>query len=206
MIDSLFQMFAQEGVSREHGGLGLGLPLAKRLMELHGGSIRASSEGRDHGSMFEITLPLADHPPTTDAAPARTRREARRDPRRVLVVDDTDDARVMLAALLSSHGHEVTVARDGPSALVLLGERTHDVALVDIGLPGFDGIELVRRARERCPNMATKLVALTGYAQEGDRQRIAFAGFDAYLVKPVGSIDILDAIDRLCGDRIAARR
>jgi CheY-like chemotaxis protein len=93
-------------------------------------------------------------------------------------------------------------AHDGPSALAALCDRTHDVALVDIGLPGFDGIELVRLARERHPSLSTKLVAITGYAGEGDRQRTAVAGFDAHLVKPVASTEVIKVIDMLCAGRL----
>jgi CheY-like chemotaxis protein len=199
-IDSLFEMFAQEGVVREHDGLGLGLPLARRLVELHGGMIRASSDGRGRGSAFEITLPFAEPDVTGESRPCRgeTPSAVPRQSRRVLVIDDNEDARELMAAILASRGHDVTTAHDGPSALAILGDRCHDVALVDIGLPGFDGIELVRLARERHPGLSTKLVAITGYGQATDRQRTAVAGFDAHLVKPVASTDVIAMIDVLC--------
>jgi CheY-like chemotaxis protein len=199
-IDSLFEMFAQEGAAREHGGLGLGLPLAKRLIELHGGMIRGTSEGRDRGSTFEITLPFVEPDLASESRPPRvgSTYASPRQSRRVLVVDDNEDTRELMAAILVSRGHDVVTAHDGPSALAILGDRSHDVALVDIGLPGFDGIELVRLARERHPGLSTKLVAITGYGQEGDRQRTAVAGFDAHLVKPVASTDVIAMIDALC--------
>jgi len=199
-IDSLFEMFAQEGVVREHDGLGLGLPLAKRLIELHGGTIHASSDGRGRGSAFEIMLPIAEPDLAGESRPLRVETPSAlpRRSRRVLVIDDNEDTRELMAAILVSRGHDVVTAHDGPSALAILGERCHDVALVDIGLPGFDGIELVRLARERHPGLPTKLVAITGYGQAADRQRTAVAGFDAHLVKPVASRDVIAMIDVLC--------
>jgi two-component system, sensor histidine kinase len=199
-IDSLFEMFAQEGVAGDQGGLGLGLALAKRLVELHGGAIRASSAGRDLGSTFEVTLPIAPVDFVDELQPSRIEAErvARSRARRVLVVDDNDDTRELMAAVLVTHGHDVATAHDGPSALAILGECSHDVALVDIGLPGFDGIELVRLARQRHPGLSTKLVAMTGHGGESDRQRTAVAGFDAHLVKPVASTDVLEVINVLC--------
>ena len=203
-IDSLFEMFAQEGIAGGQGGLGLGLAIAKRLIELHGGAIRASSEGRDRGSTFEVTIPVAA-PNAAEPPPASRRRAelSRPVPRRVLLVDDNEDARELMSALLLSHGHRVVTAHDGPSALAALCEHAHahDIALVDIGLPGFDGIELIRLARERRPDLSTRLVAITGYGGEGDRQRTAVAGFDAHLVKPVASAEVSQLIDLLCAPR-----
>jgi signal transduction histidine kinase len=203
-IEGLFEMFAQEGIAGEAGGLGLGLALAKRLIELHGGAIRASSDGRDRGSTFEITIPVAERNVVDESRPSRTEAKGGSRPktRRVLVVDDNEDTRELMAALLLSHGHRVVTAHDGPSALAALCDRTHDIALVDIGLPGFDGIELVRLARERHPSLSTKLVAITGYGGEGDRQRTAVAGFDAHLVKPVASTDVIEVIDVLCASSL----
>src|SRR5207248_1120422 len=124
-IEGLFDMFAQEGVAGEEGGLGLGLALAKRLIELHGGAIRASSDGRDQGSSFEITIPVAERNVVAESRPSRRETEGRSrlKPRHVLLVDDNEDTRELMAALLLSHGHRVVTAHDGPSALAALCDR-----------------------------------------------------------------------------------
>jgi signal transduction histidine kinase/CheY-like chemotaxis protein len=183
LLSRLFQPFMQgeQPLDRARGGLGLGLALVHRLAVLHGGSVRAESAGRGKGSTFTLRLPPAAAP-LAPAAPAGVGKSSRR---RVLVVEDQDDARETLQALLRLDGHEVSVARDGIEALARLRSAAPEIALIDIGLPGIDGYEVARRARTQLNGTPLKLVALSGYALEADRRKAAEAGFDHHLAKPV---------------------
>lgn len=158
-----------------------------RLVRLHGGTIEAQSAGRNHGSEFIIRLPAAPQPQATAPAAAMPAlsKPLVGNGRRILVVDDNEDAAELLAASLDAMGHRVRVAHDGPSALKIIDEFAPDIALLDIGLPVMDGYELARRLRERIGGRRTRLVAITGYGQAADRQRSEGAGFTAHLVKPV---------------------
>jgi predicted ATPase/signal transduction histidine kinase/ActR/RegA family two-component response regulator len=188
LIARVFDLFSQaERTSdRSQGGLGLGLALVKSLVELHGGSVQAHSTGLGAGSEFVIRLPRImareDIGRQFDSmveagTPAR--------PLRVLVVDDNKDAASMLAMFLESNGHEVIVKHSAIQALEQAAKSRPDVCLIDIGLPGMDGNELVRRMRSD-PHMAeVVLIAITGYGQPQDRERAMAAGFDHYFVKPV---------------------
>jgi signal transduction histidine kinase len=192
LLPRVFDLFVQGSrqVDRAPGGLGLGLAIVKSFVELHGGEVRAESEGPGRGSTFTVVLPAAAD---VEGEPAPVRLEPRAQPcglRRVLVVDDNRDAAELAAEALSDLG-EVRVAYDGPGALEVLRSFTPDVALVDIGLPVMDGHELARRIREQSPG--TRLVAVTGYGQESDRRRSAEAGFAVHLVKPV-DVDALRAV------------
>lgn len=183
ILPRIFDLFVQgeRPPDRRDGGLGIGLTLARRLVELHGGTIQASSEGHGHGATFTVRLPLAQPPPAVadDSLPAPRPR------RRVLVVEDSDDGRAMLAAMLRAKGHEVREAADGPGAVHAILAHAPDVAIIDIGLPGFDGYEVARRVRRHLAPARCRLVALTGYGQPQDQQRSRDAGFQAHLVKPV---------------------
>jgi signal transduction histidine kinase len=191
MLSDVFNMFVQspQSTARTRGGLGLGLPIARSLVVLHGGSIQAESAGPNQGSTFTVTLPLAlegEHReenvhPRTSTPPSRLRR--------VLIVDDNRDAAEMLAEVLSAIGHDTRIAHDGPSALAMLADFSPHVALLDIGLPVMDGYELAQRIRER-HGAKMRILAVTGYGQESDRRRSLEAGFDAHLVKPLD----LDAV------------
>jgi two-component system, sensor histidine kinase len=182
----------ERSLARSQGGLGLGLPLVKSLVELHGGTVVARSAGPGRGSEFEVRLPLAAAPAAqaapSAAAPSAAGPEAG-DALRVLVVEDNADGRDSLVTLLRTWGHRVAVARDGPEGLARLRADRPDVALVDIGLPGFDGNELARRARGGGGDVP-RLVAMTGYGQPEDRTVAMAAGFDHYLVKPVEPDDL----------------
>ncbi len=183
-LDRIFTPFEQADrtIDRSKGGLGIGLTITKRLVELHGGRIAASSEGPGKGSEFVVTLPL---PPDVAAVPASAAPPATGRPVRVLVVDDNVDAADTMVLLLKSLGHEVAVAYDGLGALEKADELTPDVVLLDIGLPGIDGYEVARRLRQRMPGSPVRIAALTGYGQPSDRRRSLAASFDVHFVKPV---------------------
>ena len=184
----IFTMFGQATREREssEAGLGIGLAVAKRLTEMHGGTLTAASEGERAGSIFTLHLPLGPQFPAIVVAEGASRSRSQPGvPRRVLVVDDNVDAALTLAELLSLDGHETFVAHDGPSA-VTEAERTHpEVAVLDIGLPGFDGLEVARRLRAKPALTGILLVALSGWVQPADRERSSAAGFDYHLAKPV---------------------
>jgi PAS domain S-box-containing protein len=184
MLSKVFDIFmqAQQTYSRAQGGLGIGLTLERSLVELHGGTVEARSEGLGRGSEFVVRLPL-------EAAPAASAGKAGPQTlsiqRRILVVDDSRDAAVMLATLLGLLGAEVDVATDGMSALEQVRERRPDLVFLDIGMPGMDGYEVARRIRQDRDLGAVQLVALTGWGQEDDRRKSKEAGIDVHLVKPL---------------------
>ena len=185
---SAFEIFRQgsQSLDRPHGGLGVGLTLVQRLVQLHGGSVEAKSEGQGRGSEFIVRLPLRQEPEIVDAAsiPAQEPHKAGT-PRRVLVVDDNPDAAHALRLLLQTDGHEVMVAADGAAGLALAREHRPDVVLLDIGLPTLSGYEIATRIRADPALKGTVLVAVTGYGQMHDRARASASGFDHHLVKPV---------------------
>jgi len=183
LLPHVFDLFTQgeRTLDRSQGGLGLGLALVRRLIELHGGEVRAESAGPGRGSIFRMTLPLIPAPVAVAAPPAAPGAERRL---RILIVDDNPDGRETLATMLGLHGHEVHEAEDGPSGVEEALTWKPDAAIVDIGLPGFDGYEVARRIRTAAKGVAIRLVALTGYGQEDDRRQAMAAGFDSFLVKP----------------------
>ena len=186
MIARVFDMFVQERqtLDRSAGGLGLGLTIVRSLVQLHGGSVEASSPGLGHGSEFVVRLPFAPafaSPGVTKSSNAPASPEATET--RVLVVDDNADAAEMLALALEASGYVTRVAYDGLEALRVADEFTPALAVLDIGLPVMDGYEVARRLKARYPKLA--LVALTGYGQIEDARRARDAGFDEHLVKPV---------------------
>jgi signal transduction histidine kinase len=187
MLDSIFGLFMQEPVTlaRTQGGLGIGLTLVKRLVELHGGSVRARSDGLGCGARFEVRLPLAETEGEREAPP--TDGASRGMSKRVLVVEDGADTRESLGLLMTAWNHEVVFAVDGPEGVDRACAVHPDIALIDIGLPGFDGYEIARRIRREGSDWArgVRLIALTGYGQAADRVRAMEAGFDMHLLKPV---------------------
>ncbi|HUR21125.1 MAG TPA: ATP-binding protein [Vicinamibacterales bacterium] len=188
LLPQVFDLFVQgpATVDRAQGGLGIGLTLVHRLVDLHGGTIDAFSAGANQGSTFTVRLP-ATEPVATDAHPIQPTPGRRM---RVLLVDDNADSREMYAMLLQADGHDVHEAEDGPAALAAFQQRVPDVAVIDIGLPGIDGYELARRIRSGPSGRAVALIALTGYGFPEDRERSRLAGFDRHLVKPASPEDL----------------
>jgi len=184
IIDRIFDMFVQgrSALERVGGGLGIGLALARRIAELHGGTLEAKSEGANRGSEFVLRVPLSQAPVRREAPPAEQRAAL---PRRILVVDDNVDAATTLDVLLRSLGHETRVAHEGMTALEIAREFRPQVILLDIGMPGLDGYEVARRLRAMNHGRTFRIVAITGWGQEADRLRSKEAGFDLHLVKPV---------------------
>jgi PAS domain S-box-containing protein len=194
LIDSVFDLFVQgeAALDRARGGLGIGLTLVKALATLHGGSVSVRSEGAGRGSTFTIRLPHALTPPGPESATADAGSPPARS-RRVLVIEDNDDAREMLRIVLVHAGHMVYEAADGPAGVMIATDARPDVALVDVGLPGLDGYEVARRIRAGS-NGSMRLVAITGYGQADDRKRALEAGFDAHLTKPVAPDDLIAVV------------
>jgi signal transduction histidine kinase len=182
-LGSVFDVFSQNRGTLHHaqGGLGLGLAIVRRLVSLHEGTVRADSAGTGKGSAFTVALPLT---PPSEAATRADATAPELPPLRIVVVDDMPDNRDSMSLLLGIKGHAVRVAGSGPEGLATIAEERPDVALIDIGLPGFDGCELARRVRARFELGHPMLVALTGYGNGADRDRALEAGFDAYIVKP----------------------
>ncbi len=184
MLPRVFDLFQQgeHSIERSQGGLGIGLTLAKRLVEAHGGTIDAYSEGRGRGSVFTVRLPRVPAPAARPALPSAAHGPAAA--RRILIVEDSEDAREMLRLYLAESGHQVYEAVDGPRGLEAALRVRPEVALIDIGLPGLNGYEVVKRIRATPEGRKIFLVALTGYGQPEDHRRARQAGFDAHLVKP----------------------
>ena len=184
-LTRVFERFVQVGESR-HGGLGIGLALVKALVELHGGSVVAHSNGRGCGAEFCVVLPQSRVP-----APVSSTRESRAvSARRVLVVDDNRDAADMLGGLLQASGHQVLVAYRGEEAVREALEFKPHVGLLDIGMSGMNGYELASRLRADSQLPELFLVAITGWGQDEDRRRALAAGFNAHLTKPADPAEI----------------
>jgi signal transduction histidine kinase/ActR/RegA family two-component response regulator len=195
ILPRIFDLFVQEqqDLDRAQGGLGLGLAIVRSLVNLHGGSVEARSDGYMKGSEFIVRLPAADLPLRHEPPAPETPRKRDGCRRQVLVVDDNQDAAESLAGALSMLGYSVEIAHDGASALQKVHEFAPDVALLDIGLPVMDGYELAKKIRER--GSPIRLLALTGYGQPRDRERSAAAGFDMHLVKPIDLALLQGAIE-----------
>jgi CheY-like chemotaxis protein/two-component sensor histidine kinase len=185
MLPRIFEPFVQldQNIDRSRGGLGLGLPLVNLLVKMHGGKVEGFSEGPGRGSEFVVSLPLATGRAPVGRAPVEAR-APNAVSRRVLIVEDSADARAAMRSLVRMWGHDVVVAEDGPSGMERAREFRPEIALLDIGLPGLDGYQVARHVREAL-GQEVCLIALTGYGQAEDKERARQAGFDCHLVKPV---------------------
>jgi CheY-like chemotaxis protein len=198
-LDAIFELFTQIDRSTEQsiGGLGIGLHLVKTLIDMHGGTVVAHSEGRGKGSEFSVRLPLVPAPaikPQPAAVPPQPKRQGNR----ILVVDDNVDAAKTLAMLLKLGGNETQTAHDGEQAVEKAAAFSPQVVLLDIGLPKLNGYDACRAIRRQPGHNGMVIIALTGWGQEEDRQKSAEAGFDAHLVKPVDHAELLKLLQRIC--------
>jgi PAS domain S-box-containing protein len=198
LLPRVFDLFVQgpRTIARSEGGLGLGLALVKNLVALHGGAVTATSEGVGAGSEFVVRVPALPASARPAAPPPPAVHIAGRAGKRILIVDDNEDARELLGEMLRTMGHDVELAADGPSALDKLKVFPAEIAILDLGLPVMDGFELAGRIADARADPRPRLVALTGYGREGDVERTRAAGFDAHLVKPVNLSLLMSAIER----------
>lgn len=199
MLGRIFEMFTQldHTLERSHGGLGIGLHLVKQVVEMHGGTIEATSAGPGQGSEFHLRLPIivASERPTPMTVGLINEAGSGR---RVLIADDNRDAADMLATVLQAHGHDVITAYDGASAVDLAEQHRPNLVLLDIGMPKLNGYEAASAIQQHSWSKETIFVALTGWGQEEDRKRSADAGFHRHLVKPVEPAVLRHLIDELC--------
>lgn len=199
LIPRVFDLFAQgeRSIDRSTSGLGIGLTLVKRLTELHGGTVRAESEGTGKGSRFTLALPAV-------APPARERRRASdpvrvRERRKVLLIEDNEDARRSMLTILRHYGYRAFEAADGIEGVATAEEIEPDAAIIDIGLPQYDGYEVAKRLRAGAAGASVLLIALTGYGGQEAQQKARDAGFDEYLVKPVSPRELAELIESHLG-------
>lgn len=194
MLEQIFDPFVQVRETRDTstGGLGLGLAIVRKLIDLHGGKVSVQSEGLNRGSTFEIRLPLLTQSPTaapvTEAAPTRAVARGRQ----ILLADDDLDSANSLALMLRLHGHTVWIAANGAEAVDLAGRHQPEAVLLDIGMPVMDGYEAARRIRAEAWGRSMLLIALTGWGQQEDRHRTSQAGFDQHKVKPISATELVN--------------
>lgn len=192
MLESIFELFVQseDTLDRSHGGMGLGLTLVKTLVELHDGTVTAHSPGPGQGCEFVVRLPLVDQPEAASCKEQTDRSPGKTQQRHLVLVEDNDDSRQMLAALLKLEGHQVSVAKDGEQGLEMILKLRPDAAIVDIGLPKLSGYDVAKEVRRRLDGRTPCLIALTGYGRSEDREAARSAGFDAHLVKPLKPLEL----------------
>lgn len=195
-LQMVFEMFTQvdQSLERSHGGLGIGLTLAKRLIELHGGSIQARSDGLGKGTEMIIRLPVSIDQVPPSVAPVETRAPMRN---RILIVDDNLDSARTLAEVLTLSGNETLLAHDGEAAVLAAEQHRPNAILLDIGLPKLNGFDACRRIRENSWAVDIRIIALTGWGQGEDRRKSTEAGFDGHLVKPVDLTQLLGLLEDL---------
>jgi two-component system CheB/CheR fusion protein len=198
-LDRIFDMFVQTGntLDRAHGGMGVGLTLVRKLVDLHGGTVVARSDGLGQGSEFEVRLPIVN---SFQVMPAKFEPSAVNDRgtinvERIAIIEDQEDNRKMLASLLEMGGYTVYTARSGVEGTELVQRENPEVAIIDIGLPEVDGYEVARRIRETIGNQIV-LIALTGYGQSQDVEKARAAGFDHHLVKPLQMDRLVEVLNR----------
>jgi PAS domain S-box-containing protein len=187
LMPHIFDMFHQgkRSLARTEGGLGLGLPIVRKLTESFGGTVEAFSEGKSLGSRFTVRIPMAPDPLISSLVTPNADAEPEKSPLRVLIVEDNRDLALGLASTLELQGHRVDVTHDGPSGLDAALTRKPDVVLLDIGLPGLDGYQVARRLRAHGDTKPARIIAISGYGQESDRQRSIEAGMSHHLTKPI---------------------
>jgi CheY-like chemotaxis protein len=195
-LEGIFGAFSQIEGEHQRRGLGLGLALVRSLVDLHGGEVHAHSEGPGRGSEFCLYWPLAGAPRAAAPTPAAATPEARR---RVLVVDDNADIADAFATLLRALGHEVTVAYNGEAGLAMAREHRPEVAFLDLGMPGMDGVQLAERLHQSLGQDCPLLVAVTGHGQPADRERTRAAGFHRHVLKPAGMQVVREVLGELAG-------
>lgn len=195
LLPHIFDLFTQgdRSLARSEGGLGIGLTLVQNLVRMHSGTVEARSEGPGHGSEFVVRLPMQPVVPLPSAKKAERPALSPHEKKRVLVVEDNVDSAETLAAMLDVMGHEAHVAHDGTEGLEMFSRVKPSVVLLDIGLPGISGFEVAEQLRANRANQSLKIIALTGYGSDSDRQRSKAAGFDDHLVKPV-DFDVLEKL------------
>jgi len=202
MLPRIWDLFMQADPApdRTQGGLGIGLTVARRLVELHGARIEAHSKGVGKGAEFVVILPVAPVTSEEEAAPVAPPVPIARPGARILVVEDNPDTAESLILLLEVLGHRVRAVHDGIAAMEAARANVPDVMLVDIGLPGIDGYEVARRIRRDPELKHVVLVALTGYGRDEDKRQAMAAGFDYHLVKPVNLDALHELVARLGND------
>jgi signal transduction histidine kinase/ActR/RegA family two-component response regulator len=198
MLQKVFELFTQadRAIDRQSGGLGIGLALVRRLVDMHGGSVSAHSAGRGHGTEMVVRLPSSAEAPAVPPPapePAEPTESAGRSCR-ILIVDDNKDAADSMALSVQLAGHTVCTAYDGQEGLELASAFAPDVLLLDLGMPGMNGFEIARRIRQKAWGRNMTLIAVTGWGQEQDRRRTKEAGFNAHLTKPVSPAELLGAL------------
>ena len=206
--ERIFQLFVQEDsdLARTQGGLGIGLALGRRLVQMHGGTLTVESEGRGRGAEFRVALPAVAGE-TESTEPAERAGAGGREKLRILVIEDNPDAAETFALLLSRHGHDVRVAMRGAEGIAAFAEHAPAIGFVDLGLPDLDGFEVARRVRDTDAGRRCTLVALSGYGREEDRARAFEAGFDHHVTKPIepaALLSLLAAAAKAGGERAGA--
>ncbi len=199
MLPRIFELFVQadKSLDRAQGGLGIGLTLVRRLVEMHGGAVEAHSGGIGQGSEFVVRLRAVPEVAGLKPEDAPSQRAKPQKALRILVVDDNVDTAESLAMLLRLSGHEVKTEHTGPKALQTAVSERPDVVLMDIGLPGMEGCQVAERIRENKALAEMQQIAISGYGQEADQRRSQKAGFNHHLVKPVDPARLQELLEKL---------